>query len=68
MEVTDGGHIDDPLVGRRMPLPLASGGRGVYLVNQLCDLVQIRSSPKGTTVRIHAWTSTARDEPRGRWN
>lgn len=68
MEVTDGGHIDDPLVGRRVPLPLASGGRGVYLVNQLCDLVQIRSSPEGTTVRIHAWTSTARDEPRGRWN
>jgi len=68
LEVTDRGHIADPLVGRRMPAPWASGGRGVYLVNQLCDLVQIRSSPEGTTVRIHAWTHPDRDEPRGRWN
>ena len=54
-EVTDGGHIDDPLVGRRMPPLSDKGGRGMWLANQLCDLVQVRSTPRGTTVRIHTW-------------
>jgi len=52
-EVTDSGHIDDPLVGRIRPRPDRRGGRGLWMVNQLCELVQIRSTPKGTTVRIH---------------
>ena len=30
------------------------GGRGVWLANQLCDLVQIRSGAAGTVVRLHA--------------
>jgi hypothetical protein len=25
----------------------------MWLVNHLCDLVQVRSSPDGTTVRVH---------------
>jgi anti-sigma regulatory factor (Ser/Thr protein kinase) len=29
------------------------GGRGLWIVNQLCDLVQIRSAPSGTVVRVH---------------
>jgi hypothetical protein len=29
------------------------GGRGVWLANQLCDLVQIRSAPRSTQVRLH---------------
>ena len=33
----------------------SAGGRGLYLVNQLCDLVQVRSSPQGTTVRVLTW-------------
>ena len=61
-EVTDRGHLDDPLVGRRAPTPEQVGGRGVWLANQLCDLVQIRSSPQGTTVRIFTWT----EQPPGR--
>ena len=28
-------------------------GRGLLLVNHLCDLVQLRSSPAGTVVRLH---------------
>jgi len=28
-------------------------GRGLWLVNNLCDLVQIRSSASGTVVRLH---------------
>lgn len=49
----DAGHIDDPLADRRQPCSTAIGGRGLWLANQLCDLVQIRSIPSGTQVRIH---------------
>ncbi|MBN1092965.1 sensor histidine kinase [Blastococcus sp. TML/M2B] len=55
VEFGDGGHIADPLVGRRRPPPDRPGGRGLHLVNQLCDLVQVRSSSLGTTVRITTW-------------
>jgi anti-sigma regulatory factor (Ser/Thr protein kinase) len=37
------------------PAPDREGGRGLYLVNQLCDLVQVRSSDQGTTVRVTTW-------------
>ncbi len=52
-EVRDEGHITDPLVGRSRPTPQANNGRGLWLANQLCDLVQIRSSPEGSSVRVH---------------
>jgi anti-sigma regulatory factor (Ser/Thr protein kinase) len=55
IEFSDTGHLADPLTGRLRP-PLDSvGGRGLYLVHQLCDLVQVRSSPRGTTVRVLTW-------------
>ncbi len=52
-EVRDRGWIRDPLAGRIAPHPDKPSGRGLWLVNQLCDLVQLRSSPAGTTVRLH---------------
>jgi anti-sigma regulatory factor (Ser/Thr protein kinase) len=52
-EVRDRGFIRDPLVGRLAPPVEQHGGRGLWLVNQLCDLVQIRSAPSGTVVRVH---------------
>lgn len=52
-EVRDRGWIQAPLVGRERPDIDASSGRGVWLVNQLCDLVQIRSVPGGSVVRVH---------------
>jgi anti-sigma regulatory factor (Ser/Thr protein kinase) len=53
-EFHDSGYLSDPLVGRIRPVPDQLGGRGVWLVHQLCDLVQIRSDPgTGTTVRLH---------------
>jgi len=55
VEVRDSGRIVDPMVGRRLPAWDEDGGRGLWLANQLCDLVQIRSGAAGTTVRIHAW-------------
>jgi anti-sigma regulatory factor (Ser/Thr protein kinase) len=53
-QISDAGQIRDPLAGRVRPEPDAQGGRGLWLVNQLCDLVQIRTAPSGTTVRVHA--------------
>lgn len=55
VEFSDHGRISDPLVGRRDPGTDRAGGRGLYLVNQLCDLVQVRSGPWGTTVRVTTW-------------
>jgi anti-sigma regulatory factor (Ser/Thr protein kinase) len=52
-DVRDRGFIDDPLVGRLPPPVDQHGGRGLWLVNHLCDLVQVRSSPDGTTIRVH---------------
>lgn len=51
-EVRDRGHITDPMVGRIAPPPSATSGRGLWLVNNVCDLVQIRSSEHGTAVRM----------------
>jgi anti-sigma regulatory factor (Ser/Thr protein kinase) len=59
-EVRDRGHIDDPLVGRRSPPVDQHGGRGLWLVNQLCDLVQTRSTPNGTVVRVQMRLSERR--------
>lgn len=52
-EVRDGGRIDDPLVGRERPRPGQTGGAGLWLANQLCELVELRSFPTGTVVRLH---------------
>jgi anti-sigma regulatory factor (Ser/Thr protein kinase) len=53
VELRDRGVIRDPLVGRMLPDPLQETGRGVWLMNQLCDLVEVRSGEDGTTVRLH---------------
>lgn len=52
-EVHDTGQITDPLAGRRLPNPAAVGGYGLWLVNHLCDLVQVRTGPGGSVVRLH---------------
>jgi anti-sigma regulatory factor (Ser/Thr protein kinase) len=55
-EIHDRGVIADPLVGRRRPSPSEDGGRGIWLANQLCDLVQIRAHDRGNVVRLHLRT------------
>jgi anti-sigma regulatory factor (Ser/Thr protein kinase) len=57
VDVRDAGEIHDVLVGRRHPHPDSIGGRGVWMANQLCDLVQVRQIPTGTAVRLHQRTS-----------
>ncbi|HWD08171.1 MAG TPA: ATP-binding protein, partial [Actinomycetota bacterium] len=56
-QVEDRGLIDNPLAGRVRPAPDGEHGYGLWLVNQICDLVQIRSGPAGTVVRLHIRTS-----------
>jgi anti-sigma regulatory factor (Ser/Thr protein kinase) len=51
-EVRDHGTITDPLAGRHAPSGGQAGGQGLWLVNQVCDLVQLRSGPAGTTIRL----------------
>ena len=53
VEVRDDGRFDAPLVGRQLPPLDDEMGRGLWLAQQLCDLVQLRSSPEGSTVRLH---------------
>jgi anti-sigma regulatory factor (Ser/Thr protein kinase) len=52
-EVEDDGHITNPLAGRQAPGSFDDASRGLWVVNQLCDLVQIRSGPGGTAIRVH---------------
>jgi anti-sigma regulatory factor (Ser/Thr protein kinase) len=42
-----------PLGDRMRPSDRPGDPRGLWLANQLCDLVQIRSMPDGTAVRLH---------------
>jgi anti-sigma regulatory factor (Ser/Thr protein kinase) len=52
-EVRDLGEIRDPLLGRVRPGSGSNCGRGMWIANQLCDLVQIRSSRGGSQIRLH---------------
>jgi anti-sigma regulatory factor (Ser/Thr protein kinase) len=53
-QVSDSGQIDDPLAGTFRPDPRAPGTkRGLWLVHQVADLVQVRTGPAGTTTRLH---------------
>lgn len=52
-EIRDTGYIADPFAGRHSPNERTETGRGLWMANQLCDLVQIRSSEQGTTIRLH---------------
>jgi anti-sigma regulatory factor (Ser/Thr protein kinase) len=55
-EVSDGGAIVEPMAGREPPPDGHLGGQGLWLCNQLCDLVQIRSFAGGAVVRLHMRT------------
>jgi anti-sigma regulatory factor (Ser/Thr protein kinase) len=53
-QVQDQGQITDPQAGMVRPASDApGGGRGLWLVHQVCDQVEIRTGQAGTTVRVH---------------
>ncbi|HEY3036815.1 MAG TPA: ATP-binding protein, partial [Streptosporangiaceae bacterium] len=49
----DSGQIRDPLAGRRRAAPGAVNGHGLWVVHQICDLVELRTDSTGTTIRLH---------------
>jgi anti-sigma regulatory factor (Ser/Thr protein kinase) len=53
-QLADNGCLSDPLAGR-IPVPpdALGGGRGLLLVNQLCDLVRVHTTSAGTTIRAY---------------
>lgn len=53
VQVRDTGHITDRLAGRTLPVRLDERGRGLFLVNMICDLVRLHTAPTGTTLRLH---------------
>ncbi|MFI6080344.1 anti-sigma factor RsbA family regulatory protein [Streptomyces sp. NPDC051217] len=53
-EIRDNGRLLDPLAGRRRPHPAsADGGRGLWMIHQLCDLVETRAAGTALTLRLH---------------
>ncbi len=50
-EVADQGHFAAPMAGRLRPN--GDSGAGLWLANQICDLVQICATPAGTSVRLY---------------
>jgi anti-sigma regulatory factor (Ser/Thr protein kinase) len=51
-ETNDTGRIVYAMVGRERPSAAQDGGLGLWLANQLCDLVQIRTFEDGSVVRL----------------
>jgi anti-sigma regulatory factor (Ser/Thr protein kinase) len=51
-EVRDSGFIEDQLIGLRRPKLTEERGRGIWFAHQVSDLIQLRSTTSGTTVRI----------------
>lgn len=52
-EIRDAGVITDPLAGSAPPPPDADGGHGLWLVNQVCDRVELQSDADGTVIRMY---------------
>lgn len=54
-EVRDSRHASLPGTAPRHPRLNPSHRRGLWLADQLCDLVEVRSGPWGTAARITTW-------------
>jgi anti-sigma regulatory factor (Ser/Thr protein kinase) len=52
-EVFDAGSGATEPFGYLPPDPDSEGGHGLWITRQLCDLVEIRTRPGGTTVRLY---------------
>ncbi len=61
-QVQDYGWITDPLAGQQRR-PADEPGHGLWVVNQVCDLVELRTGQAGTTVRLHMRLGEVRTWP-----
>jgi anti-sigma regulatory factor (Ser/Thr protein kinase) len=59
----DSGHIEDPLAGYGRNPGDEPGGHGLWLVNQVCDLAEIRTTELGTTIRLHMFRTAPQPGP-----
>ena len=65
-EITDAGVITDPLAGAAPPPRDADGGHGLWLVNQVCDRVDLHSDSRGTVIRMYMLLPLGAAAKRGR--
>lgn len=52
-EIRDRGRLADSLAGRAPVDAYDGSGRGLLIVHELCDLVEIHTADAGTTIRLH---------------
>src|SRR5579884_1256465 len=52
-EVSARGRVEDPLSGRHRPGSRASRGWGLWVINQVCDLVELRHQEGRVRLRMH---------------
>ncbi|MFB9722924.1 sensor histidine kinase [Planobispora longispora] len=60
-EISDAGHITDPLAGRHPADARQLGSRGLLVTHLLGDLVRVHTGPDGTTTRVHFDVNGHRD-------
>lgn len=53
-EIRDGGHLADERAGHSRPAPdQLGGGRGLWVVREVCDRVEISTDALGVAIRVH---------------
>jgi anti-sigma regulatory factor (Ser/Thr protein kinase) len=52
-QVHDSGHITGPFPGQAHLPPDAGHGHGLWIIRQLCDAIDISTSPNGTSICLH---------------
>jgi anti-sigma regulatory factor (Ser/Thr protein kinase) len=52
-EITDSGTAAGNFLGFLRAGPGAERGHGLWIARQICDLLEMRTGPSGTTVRLH---------------
>lgn len=58
-QVSDPGRLAAGVFGYQPSASIASGGHGLWITRQMCDLVEIRTGVDGTTVRLHVTVDPA---------
>jgi anti-sigma regulatory factor (Ser/Thr protein kinase) len=52
-EVSDPGRMAGPRSGQLPPPAGSRGGRGLWIIHQACDRVELHSGEAGTVIRMH---------------
>ena len=52
-EISDKGHLTDPLAGRRQPGLSTNGKRGLLIAHYTSDLLRLHTTSAGTSIRAH---------------